>query len=106
LLNPSRPVGFDDDRLVIEVQSDFHAQSLADVANKEMVAGAVFAALGVQPQLGFVERGKQAAPEPEVVEDAAALEDATPIEESAVDPLEIVKKGLGAEVVEERKAGG
>jgi DNA polymerase-3 subunit gamma/tau len=107
LLNPSRPVSFDDDRLVVEVQSDFHAQSLAELTNKEMVAAAVFGALGVQPQVAFVERGKQPVlEEPEVVEDSAALEATEPIEESSIDPLEILKSGLGAEVVEERKAGG
>jgi DNA polymerase III subunit tau-like protein len=106
LLNPSRPVSLDDDQLVVEVQSDFHAQSLGEVSNREMVATAVFAALGVQPKLSFVQRGKQATVEPEVIEDAQSLEDAAPVEESAVDPLEFVKKGLAAEVVEERKAGG
>jgi hypothetical protein len=89
--------------LIVEVQSDFHAQSLGEVSNREMVQGAVFAALGVKPQLGFVERGKQSAPEPEPIEDVQALEDAAPIEEAGVDPLEMLKKGLGAEVVEERK---
>ncbi|MEA2434174.1 MAG: polymerase subunit gamma/tau [Actinomycetota bacterium] len=104
-LNSSRPVSLDGDVLVVEAQSDFHAKSLGDVSNREMVAAAVFAALGVQPQLSFVERGKQNAPEPEVIEDAEVLEDSAQIEDAA-DPLEMLKKGLGAEVVEERKAGG
>jgi DNA polymerase III subunit gamma/tau len=108
-LHSSRPVSLDGDLLVVEVQSDFHAQAMSELRNKEVLAGAVHDALGVRPQLTFVERGKDVPPAEETSpienETAAVLEDAQPIEGGEHDPLELVKKGLGAEVVEERGAG-
>jgi hypothetical protein len=94
--------------LVVEVQSDFHAQAMSELRNKEVLADAVHAALGVKPQLRFVERGKEAAPfegpPPTESENIADFVDAEPIEGGEHDPFELVKKGLGAEVVEERGA--
>jgi DNA polymerase III subunit gamma/tau len=108
-LHSSRPVSLDGDLLLVEVQSDFHAQAMSELRNKEVLAGAVHDALGVRPQLMFVERGKDVAPVEETSpienETVAVLEDAQPIEGGDHDPLELVKKGLGAEIVEERGAG-
>ncbi len=71
------------------------------------MAAALHAALGVRPQLRFVERGKDAVAEeaPAPAESMSEFEDAQPIEGGEHDPFELVKKGLGAEVVEERGAG-
>ena len=109
-LHSSRPVSLTGDELLIEVQSGFHAQAMADAKNREVLAGAIHAALGIKPVLRFAERGQDAAPVPATPEaDPASenigdFEDAQPIEGGEHDPLELVKKGLGAEVVEERGA--
>ena len=110
-LHSSRPTALTGDELMIEVQSGFHAQAMSDAKNREVLAGAIHAALGIKPVLRFVERGQEATPVAATTPgaDAAAehiedFEDAEPIEGGEHDPLELVKKGLGAEVVEERGA--
>ena len=107
-LNSSRPISMEGELLVVEVQADFHAQAMSEVRNKEVLADALHAALGIRPQLRFVERGKDAGADdvaPAASESIADFEDAQPIEGGEHDPFELVKKGLGAEVVEERGAG-
>ena len=109
-LHSSRPVSMEGEELLVEVQSDFHAQAMTELKNKEVLAGAIHAVLGVKPQLRFVERGKDAEPvavqeQPETAETIADYAEAEPVEGTDHDPLELVKKGLGAEVVEERGAG-
>jgi DNA polymerase-3 subunit gamma/tau len=100
-LNPSRPVRFEGPTLVVEVQSDFHAQAMSEKANKELLATAVHSALGAGPPLSFVEKDK--APPVAAVEES--VEDLPPEGEAVeeADPVELVRKDLGAEVVEERK---
>ena len=108
-LHSSRPVSMDGSGLVVEVQSGFHAQAMTELRNKEVVVEAMYAALGVRPVVRFVERGQEpqtadpVTPEPEP--QIADVADAQPIEGGEHDPLELVKKGLGAEIVEERGAG-
>ena len=109
-LHSSRPVSMEGEELLVEVQSDFHAQAMSELKNKEVLAGAVHAVLGVKPQLRFIERGKDAEPvavqeKQEDTETIADYAEAEPVEGTDHDPLELVKKGLGAEVVEERGAG-
>jgi DNA polymerase-3 subunit gamma/tau len=100
LLEPSRPVSFDGERLVVEVQSNFHVESMSATDHKEKLAEALYSALGIGPRLEFVERDSTPAPAP-AVEEVADL--ATSTEVSAEhDPIELVKRGLGAEVVEEK----
>ena len=108
-LHSSRPVSLDGNDLVVEVQSGFHAQAMTEPRNREVLIEALYSALGVRPMVRFVERGQDpAAAGPAVVEDEPQIADAAdaePIEGGEHDPLELVKKGLGAEVVEERGAG-
>ncbi len=108
-LHSSRPASMEGDELVVEVQYGFHAQAMTEPSNKEVLSDALFAALGIRPQLRFVERGKEAVPSEPVQSggshDISEIEDAQPIEGGEHDPFELVKKGLGAEVVEERGAG-
>ena len=107
-LHSSRPVSMEGELLLVEVQSDFHAQAMTEQRNKEVLADAIHAALGIRPQLRFVQRGKDAEPEDAAApatESMSEFEDAQPIEGGEHDPFELVKKGLGAEVVEERGAG-
>ena len=109
-LHSSRPVSLDAHDLVVEVQSGFHAQAMAEPRNREVLVESLYAALGVRPTVRFVERGQDPASaelasreaEPPSAADVA---DAEPIEGGEHDPLELVKKGLGAEIVEERGAG-
>ena len=98
LLNPSRPLSFDDGTLVVEVQSEFHKTTMSDERNREVLDEALHAALGIRGTLRFAAPGAQvAADEPEV-----DLAETAPVDD-VHDPIELVKKGLGAEVVEERK---
>jgi DNA polymerase III subunit gamma/tau len=114
LLNPSRPASFDGTTLLVEVQANYHQDEMAAERNRTVLEEALHSALGVRPALAFVARGG-AAPTlgaPESAGDAEGggsdedevtdIADTTPIEESEHDPIELVKKGFGAEVVEER----
>ena len=110
-LHSSRPVSFEDGSLLVEVQFEFHAKTMSDPANADVLRNAIHAALGVAPQLRFVERGGDAAPiepdtpgtAPEPEPDISDITDAAPIEATDQDPVELVKRGLGAEIVEERE---
>jgi DNA polymerase-3 subunit gamma/tau len=116
LLNPSRPLEYDGERLLVEVQSPFHESTMSEERHRDALADALNAALGVKPNLAFLARGSQPSSStedgeagsrpatsraPEVVE-VADYETAVPIEGSGHDPVELIKEGLGAEVVEER----
>lgn len=111
-LNPSQPVRFDDGALVIEVQSDFHAKALAERDNKQLVTESVHASLGITPAIGFVPRGGDSlAVEQHTAEAATSSSEAASgdyldpdaLAEAEHDPIELVKKGLSAEIVEEGK---
>ena len=98
LLNPSRPVAFTDGRLDVEVQSPYHTEEMSVAANTALVADALHAALGIRPEIRFNARGAEA--KTEVVEEhIGVVEDAKPV---TADPVELIRKGLGAEVVEEK----
>jgi hypothetical protein len=101
-LNPSRPVGFEEGALVVEVQADYHAAQMSELKNKQVLTAAINAALGVSPDVRFVERSRQQ-PEPAGVIDESVEVDE--LEESDEDPIEIVKRGLGGEVVDHIQAG-
>ena len=98
LLNPSRPVAFTDGRLDVEVQSPYHAEEMSVAANTALVADALHAALGVRPEIQFNARGAEAKAEA-TEEHIGVVEDAKPV---TADPVELIRKGLGAEVVEEK----
>jgi DNA polymerase-3 subunit gamma/tau len=102
-LNPSRPVRFEGDTLTIEVQSDFHRDTMAQQENRSLLVEALNAALGVRPAVAFAARGsetEQAEPEPQE-ESIATVAEAESAPEAIDDPIDLIKKGLGAEVVEE-----
>jgi len=113
-LNPSRPVSLDDEGLVVEVQSGFHATQMASESNRLVLADAIHAALGIKPELLFAERGARpvgadageatggdsAAP-PAQPENAGSYADAAEAADADHDPIELVKKDLRAEVVRE-----
>jgi DNA polymerase-3 subunit gamma/tau len=101
LLDRSRPLRFDGDRLIVEVQSDFHAGEMTSAANRETLAEALHAALGISPGLVFMQPNLSSEPAP--VDTGRAADVATTTEATAEhDPVELVKRGLGAEVVEEK----
>ena len=120
LLNPSQPLRFDGELLTVEVQSEFHMSSMSSEGNRSMLADSLFAALGVRPGLAFEQRadageaqppvqalqkGKGKAEQPKSAapprdEDLEANEIVADAEE---DPIELVKQGFGAEVVEEKR---
>lgn len=132
LLNPSRPLRFDDDHLVVEVQSSFHESTMSEDPNRTILGDALFGALGIRPSLGFVARGSAGEPvadirsaetaapapaprparssspkpaparAPEPAEEMVDISETKPVLGGEHDPVELVKKGLGAEVVEER----
>jgi hypothetical protein len=116
-LNPSRPLRYDGDALVVEVQSAFHETTMSEDRHRESLAEALFASLGIRPSMVFAARGSDIssggdegdsqatiAPPKSAPAEAAEIADyetAVPVEQSH-DPIELIKKGLGAEVVEER----
>jgi DNA polymerase-3 subunit gamma/tau len=107
-LTPSRPVRFEADTLAVEVQSAFHKEAMTQGPNRDALAEAVFASLGIRPQLAFEARGETpGATGTEEASSAANLAEEVPDETETVDhdPIELVKKGLGAQVVEEREDG-
>jgi ParB-like chromosome segregation protein Spo0J len=103
-VTPSHPVQLEDGTLVIEVQSEFHKDAMSDEKSRSMLADAIHAALGVRPLLRFVARGAQ--PEATAPPDEAAamddLSDAVAADAVEHDPVELIKKGFRAEVVEDR----
>jgi DNA polymerase III subunit gamma/tau len=103
-LNPSHPVRLEDGTLVVEVQSEFHKDAMTEEKNRSMLSDAIHAALGVRPSLRFVARGAQpeAAPVPDPDAALSDYSDATTAEDAEHDPVELIKKGFKAEVVEDR----
>lgn len=120
LCNPSRPLRLDGETLVVEVQSKFHEGEMAADRNRQALSDAIHATLGVRIPIAFVARGATAVADAPTVpsnepvsfvgqtsnakEELESLEDTKPLDESDHDPVELLKRGLGAEVVEERGA--
>jgi DNA polymerase III subunit gamma/tau len=102
LLDGSRPLRLDGDRLIVEVRADFHAGEMTAPDNREKLAEALHAALGIKPGLAFIQRDVAAPAEVPAAEDATDLAPAATDEDADHDPVELVKRGLGAEVVEEK----
>lgn len=98
LLNPSQPVSFEGDVLVVEVQSPFHQSSMGQEPQRTMLADALHATLGIRPRLAFSTAGRPGVGPPE--DDGPVAAEATEAAED--DPVELIKKSLGGEVVEER----
>jgi DNA polymerase III subunit gamma/tau len=98
-LSPSRPIAFEGGVLTVEVQHAFHADSMSQEPNRKVLEEALHAALGIRPPLAFAARGSEpAAPEKQAEEEVHDLEAGS----TPHDPVELVVRGLGAEVVEER----
>jgi DNA polymerase-3 subunit gamma/tau len=102
LLTPSQPAVYEDGVLTVEVQSEFHQSTMAMERNRDTLSDAVHAALGIRPALSFEVRS-QGASSRQTAESVDLVADARPIEERE-DPIELVKKGFRAEVVEESEA--
>ena len=103
-LNPSRPVELKDDVLSIEVQASFHAEAMSKKEHVSHLEDSLHATLGIRPTLSFHARGEDPEPAAAIAsEQVADLHEAEPVA-AEHDPVELVKKGLGAEVVEERGA--
>jgi DNA polymerase-3 subunit gamma/tau len=102
-LSPSRPVAFEGGGLTVEVQHAFHADNLGQESNRNVLEEALHAALGIRPSLTFVARGSEPGASGKPAEDDHGTHDlAEPATSSPHDPVELVVRGLGAEVVEER----
>ena len=101
-LKPSRPQSFDGSTLVVEVQSEFHAGQMAMEQNRSMLVDSLHASLGIRPDLQFAAQGQKPVETDSGADDPTdySSEGATAAQEH--DPVELVKKGLGAEIVEER----
>jgi DNA polymerase III subunit gamma/tau len=102
LLNPSQATNYEGGLLTVEVQSAFHQKTMGEARNRDLLADSVHAALGVRPPLTF---GARPAPQ-SVTAPEGHLEDATAIEAPSDDPVELVKRDLGAEVVEDESSRG
>ena len=102
LLSPSRALAFDGTTLQVEVQSDFHKSSMESPGNSEVLQGSLHAALGINAQLTFVSRTSPAEGDPSGGQDEAEDVTTATVAEGEHDPVELLKKGLSAEVIEER----
>lgn len=102
LLSPSRAVAFDGSTLQVEVQSDFHKSSMEDQRNKEALQASLHAALGITLQLAFVSRTAPDAGQSTAVDDVEDVATAAPADQ-VQDPVELVKQGLSAEIIEEKQ---
>jgi DNA polymerase-3 subunit gamma/tau len=112
-LKPSEPVAYDSDGLVVEVQSEFHAGQMAQEANSLILSDALYAALGLKPFLRFAARGAEPldsetgsqssgdASSGSESEHGGSYADAAEATDVDHDPVELIKKGFGAEVVRE-----
>jgi DNA polymerase-3 subunit gamma/tau len=102
LLNPSRPLSFDNGALTVEVQSEFHRDTMGQDKNRSMLVDGIHAALGVRCSVAFAARGAAPpTPEPETEETIADVAETEALDAKADDPVELIRKGLSAEVVEE-----
>jgi DNA polymerase-3 subunit gamma/tau len=103
-LHSSRPVRFEDGVVLVQVQAEFHESAMKEQKNSMVLAEALFATLGVRPRLAFVHQGASQAtmPEPEPAAPTTAGDE--PSDDAPPDPVELIKSGLAAEVVEERSA--
>jgi DNA polymerase-3 subunit gamma/tau len=93
-LHASRPVEYDGNVLVVDVQSDFHAGAMSEARNRELVIEALQSSLGIRPQVAFGTQDNRPAA-------AEAADGDHEIVAEGPDPIELVKKGFGAEIVEE-----
>ena len=100
-LYSSQPVALDDQGLAVRVQSAFHASAMKDESSRQVLARAIHATLGVSlSAFRFVEPDAPTqVPEPEAAEEVTDLETSS---KAVEDPIELIKKGLGAEIVEEK----
>ncbi len=101
LLNPSRPVELNDGVLVVEVQSSFHASAMSEGGNRDTLSEALHTALGIRPQLRFAAKGAEPEPLKEESNEPVDYAQTTPVSAAEHDPIELVRRGLSAEVVEE-----
>lgn len=112
-LNPSTPLEYTSERLVVEVQSPFHRDAMSEERNRAVMVDALHTVLGVRVDVVFVERGASrgsteigsgGSNAPAVAEphDLSTLDDAEKVT-PAEDPVELIKRGLAAEIVEERQ---
>ena len=103
-LHSSRPIRFEDGVVLVQVQAEFHESAMKEQKNSLVLSEALFSTLGVRPRLAFVHQGGSQAVVPEPQPAAPVAESDEPGEDAAPDPIELIKSGLGAEVVEERSA--
>jgi DNA polymerase III subunit gamma/tau len=91
LLNDVRPVSFENGSLTLEARYAFHAAQLTAEKAANILGGAFRVVFGGTPRIATLV--SENAPEPAPTADEPA---------EPVDPLEALKAGLGAEVIEQR----
>jgi DNA polymerase-3 subunit gamma/tau len=101
-LSPSRPVAFEGSALTVEVQHVFHADNMGQESNRNVLEDALHAALGIRPSLTFVARGSDPSASDRPAEDDHTNDLTETTTSPTHDPVELIVRGLGAEVVEER----
>jgi DNA polymerase III subunit gamma/tau len=99
-LHSSRPLKLEDGTLLVQVQAEFHESAMKDMKNSMVLGEALFATLGVRLRLQFVHQG--GTQEPMLEPEPAAPIAEEPGDTAPPDPVELIKSGLAAEVVEER----
>jgi DNA polymerase III subunit gamma/tau len=88
MVGQAQPKSFDGKVLVLETPFDFHAERIASAKDSAIIAQAVEVVFGVAPRITAVVGERPAEPAPEAAQ-------------SGPDAIDLVTKGLGAEVIEE-----
>ncbi len=98
LLAETRPVSYEGDVLAIEARYGFHAEEIAAPRSAKVLAAALTAVLGLAPRIATTAapEGARAPAAHEEKED-----DGSGLPREPVDPVEALRQGLGAEVIEE-----
>jgi DNA polymerase-3 subunit gamma/tau len=90
LLSEGRPRSLEDGRLQLECRYDYHARQLTEAKNANAIGEAIHAVFGVTFQIVTTVGGEPVEqPETELVD------------EGPTDPIDVLSRGLGAEVIEE-----
>jgi hypothetical protein len=90
LLSEGRPRSLEDGRLQLECRYDFHARQLTEAKNANAIGEAIRSVFGVTLMIVTTVNDE---PVEQPVEEQA--------DEGPTDPIDVLSRGLGAEVIEE-----
>ncbi len=110
LVGETRPLDISGDKLSLEARYAFHAEQIVVAKNAQVIAQAFAEVFGVTPRITatpapdpkeFVAPKKAAAPAMEMEEPPPPAAAEAPATDTNLDPIEALKQGLGAEIIDE-----